>query len=51
MNLSELRCRFKKANKWFVNCQLGMVKKPISQSDFDILKSAISQEELGQWVT
>ena len=32
-------------NRWFVNFWLGMIKNACSQSNFEIIKSAISQEK------
>ena len=31
----------------YINFKLGVVKKALSQSDFQILKSVLSQEQLG----
>ena len=38
----------KKRKRWFVNFQLDVIKNTCSQSNFEILKSAISQEQQGQ---
>ena len=34
----------------YINFKLGVVKKALSQSDFQILKSVLSQEQLGHSV-